>query len=126
VHHVVRTGRDGHQLLSDRLEIRSLRQHPTGDWHRWIPTVNSDSGRDRRIRINPKHYHLGGDHRPGVQQRRPNQPREGKHYADADQTHQQRTGHPRLWITAAEPLGSIGHADNLVWACCSQHLEQIF
>ncbi len=55
-----------------------------------------------------------------MQQRCPYQPGHRNDHADADQTQQQRTRHPRLWIAAAEPLGSIGHAANLVWACCSR------
>ena len=112
---MVRTGGHGHQLLPDGLEIRSLRQHATGDRQSWIATLNSDGGRDRRIGINPKRHYLGGDHRSGVQQRCPNQPGQGERYADAYQTHQQGTAHPRLGIAATEPLGSIGHPANLVW-----------
>ena len=35
------------------------------------------------------------------------------HDADADQTHHQRTRHPRLGVAAAQPLGSIGHSEQL-------------
>jgi hypothetical protein len=115
---MVRSGGHRHQLLPDGLEIGSLRQHATGDRHRWIATLDGKGRRDRRIGINPKRHYLSGDHRSGVQQRCPNQPRQGEHYADAYQTHQQGTAYPRLGIAAAEPLGSIGHPANLVWLSC--------
>jgi hypothetical protein len=50
-----------------------------------------------------------------VLKRCPDQPSHRKHHANADQTHQQRTGHPRLRVAAAEPLGSIGHAEQFIW-----------
>jgi len=51
-----------------------------------------------------------------MQQRCPDQPRHGNDHANADQAKKQRTRHPRLWIAAAKPLRSIGHADNLFGA----------
>jgi len=58
--------------------------------------------------------------RPGVKERRPDEPRQSKNDGHTDQTDHQRTRHPRLGVAAPQPLGRISHVDNLVWSCCSR------
>jgi hypothetical protein len=116
----IRAGRNRNLLFAHRLEIHGLSQDAAGRRHGRIAPLDSDGHGNRGIGVNPERLYVGCNRRSGVQKRCPDQPSQAQHHADADQTHEQRTGHPRLRVAAAEPLSSIGHSDNLVWACGSR------
>jgi mycothiol S-conjugate amidase len=110
---LVWTGRDRDLLLADRLKICRLCQHPAGDRDSWISSLHGDRYRDRGVGGNAKSLNVGRGGRLRLPEGGPDEPRQCDDDTNADQTHQQRTRHPRLGIAAAKPLGSIGHADIL-------------